>query len=54
MAENIEKNRVFKREKETLWKCNNCGYVHKGTSAPDTCPACDHPIGYFQLFIEAY
>ena len=54
LAENIEKNRVFKKEKETLWKCGNCGYIHRGASAPDTCPACDHPIDHFQLFVEAY
>ena len=54
LADNIEKDRVFKREEETLWKCGNCGYVHKGKGAPDKCPACDHPIDHFQLFVEAY
>lgn len=54
LAANIENDRVFKREEETLWKCNNCGYVHKGNGAPDKCPACDHPVDHFQLFVEAY
>lgn len=54
LAKNIEEGRVFKREKETLWKCGNCGYVHKGTSAPNVCPACDHPQAHFELFVEAY
>jgi rubrerythrin len=30
------------------------GYVHKGTSAPDICPACVHPQAYFEVFVEAY
>lgn len=51
---NIENNRVFLRDEEVEWKCNNCGYVHKGKSAPDKCPACDHKIDHFELFCETY
>ncbi len=47
--ENIEKDRVFKREKVVRWKCRNCGYVHEGTEAPEKCPACAHPRAYFEL-----
>ena len=41
--------KVFKKEGEVGWKCNNCGYVYKGQKAPDKCPACDHPQDYFQV-----
>lgn len=51
---NIEENKVFERDEIVEWKCNNCGYVHKGTSAPKLCPACAHPQGYFELFVETY
>ena len=51
---NIENDRVFKREEEVLWKCNNCGYIHKGKSAPNVCPACAHKQEYFELFVETY
>jgi rubrerythrin len=54
LLENIEKGRVFSRESLTMWKCRNCGYIHEGTGAPDTCPACEHPRAYFELFGENY
>ena len=51
---NVEGDAVFSRPEVVYWKCNNCGYVHSGTSAPKTCPACDHPKDYFELWVEAY
>lgn len=29
------------------WLCLNCGYIHEGESAPQICPVCSHPQGYF-------
>jgi len=54
LLENIEKDRVFKREKLVRWKCRNCGYVHEGLEAPERCPACAHPKAYFELLSENY
>ncbi|NLB09542.1 MAG: rubrerythrin family protein [Clostridiaceae bacterium] len=54
LLDNIKNDRVFKRDKEILWKCNNCGYIHKGKSAPDVCPACNHKQEYFEIFVETY
>jgi len=54
LAANIEAGRVFKRDKEVVWRCRNCGYLHVGTEAPDTCPACDHPQAHFELLGENY
>ena len=54
LLENIEKDRVFKREKVVKWKCRNCGYVHEGPEAPEECPACGHPKAYFELLDENY
>lgn len=54
LLENIEAGIVFKREESKLWKCNNCGYIHEGEEAPDKCPACSHPQGYFEIFTETY
>ncbi|MCF6461555.1 rubrerythrin [Clostridium sp. Cult3] len=51
---NIENNRVFEKDEEVEWKCNNCGYIHKGKSAPEKCPACAHPIDHFEVFVETY
>lgn len=51
---NIENGRVFHRDEVVEWKCNNCGYIHTGKSAPDVCPACDHAQDHFELFKETY
>ena len=48
-AANIEGGRVFKRDEPTVWRCRNCGYLHEGTEAPGTCPACAHPQAHFEL-----
>lgn len=52
LAENIERGRVFKREPETVWRCINCGYLHQGSEAPESCPACAHPRSYYELLGE--
>jgi len=54
LADNMENNKVFKKDEKVLWKCGNCGYVHEGTEAPDKCPACEHPKDYFEVFVETY
>lgn len=54
LAANIEAGRVFKRDSEVVWRCRNCGYLHKGTDAPDACPACAHPKAYYEILGENY
>lgn len=51
---NIVNGELFKKESAVQWKCNNCGYIFVGESAPETCPACLHPQGYFEVHIENY
>ncbi len=52
LAANLESERVFKREKKVVWRCINCGYLHKAEEAPNECPACLHPQAYFELLGE--
>jgi len=54
LLENIKSKRVFSRDKVVEWKCRNCGYVHKGKSAPNLCPACKHPKDFYELLVENY
>jgi rubrerythrin len=54
LAENIETDHVFSKETKENWKCDKCGYVHEGTSAPDRCPACLHDQGHFGLQATNY
>ncbi len=52
LALNIERDLVFKRNENKKWRCINCGYVHEGKEAPESCPACAHPKAYFELLGE--
>ncbi|EEH99574.1 rubrerythrin family protein [Clostridium tertium] len=54
LLKNIEEGKVFKKDEPVLWKCNNCGYIFEGEEAPQVCPACLHPQGYFEVFVENY
>ncbi len=47
LANLLESKKMFESEKEIEWKCLNCGYVHKGKSAPDKCPVCAKPQGWY-------
>lgn len=52
LAANLIEERVFARAQETTWRCRNCGYLHTGKEAPQTCPACVMPQGFFELLGE--
>ncbi|MCG6931909.1 MAG: rubrerythrin family protein [Desulfofustis sp.] len=49
LADNIDSGRVFAREEVRTWRCLSCGYLHQGKEAPEKCPACVKPQGYFEL-----
>lgn len=46
---NLETDRVFKRDRQEMWICRNCGHQHYGLAAPEICPVCDHPKAYFEI-----
>lgn len=50
LLERIETGTFFKRPESVVWRCRNCGYLHKGTEAPETCVACGHPQAYFETY----
>ncbi|MFH0800375.1 MAG: rubrerythrin family protein [Pseudomonadota bacterium] len=52
LKNNIEAGRVFKRETAVVWRCRNCGYLHKGNEALELCPACAHPRDHFEILAE--
>ena len=49
-AQLLEEGKLFVSDVETEWMCLNCGYVYKGTKAPNVCPVCRHDQGYFIRF----
>ncbi|MGM9805914.1 MAG: rubrerythrin [Candidatus Aphodosoma sp.] len=46
---NLAEGKVFEKDGEVIWQCRNCGYLHTGRTAPQTCPACLHPQAYFEI-----
>jgi rubrerythrin len=45
---------LFEDAERTEWLCRKCGYIHKGKTPPEVCPACLHPKGYFERFYMNY
>lgn len=54
LLKNIETASVFEKSEVRVWECRNCGHIVVGTSAPQTCPACNHPQSYFEINAENY
>jgi len=52
LLDRLRDGSLYKSDEEEIWFCTNCGYMHKGKEAPDTCPNCLHPGGYFKRICE--
>lgn len=52
--QNLKDGKVFKKDGKVTWICRNCGYLHEGPSAPEKCPACQHPKAYFELLCDNF
>ena len=51
---NMMNGKVFCKNEEHFWVCKNCGNVWFGNCAPETCPVCGYPQGYYELKTEIY
>ncbi len=49
LKDNVENDKVFKKDEKVVWMCGNCGFLYEGKEAPKICPACAHPQDYFEL-----
>jgi len=54
ILENFTNDQVFCREEAILWICINCGNVLSGVCAPEICPVCGFPQGYYAVFVNAH
>lgn len=54
LFENLNLNKMFSKDESVKWCCSNCGHVNNAVSAPEICPVCSHPQGYFQVKCENY
>ncbi|MBR6127749.1 rubrerythrin family protein, partial [bacterium] len=54
LLKNIETKQVFEKSEVKVWECRNCGHIVTGTKAPELCPVCAHPQGYFEIGEKNY
>ncbi len=54
LLSNVETSTVFQKSTVKVWECRNCGHIVVGTKAPEVCPVCNHPQGYFEVVCEDY
>ncbi len=54
LLKNLGTGKVFKRDREVVWVCRNCGARIKALEAPIVCPVCSHPQSYFELESKNY
>ncbi|MDF2588320.1 MAG: hypothetical protein K0S41_2161 [Anaerocolumna sp.] len=50
LSEQVDDNGVFCREEEKLWICMKCGNIISGICAPNYCPVCGYPQGYYRIY----
>ncbi len=50
----VENESLFKKDSEVWWVCRECGYQHFGNQAPQLCPSCDHPQGFYEIKCEEF
>jgi rubrerythrin len=48
----IQKSELFCKPTENLWICLGCGNIIGGLCAPEICPICGYPQGYYQLYCQ--
>lgn len=54
LIRNVETAQVFEKSEVKVWECRNCGHIVVGKKAPEICPVCSHPQGYFEIKAENY
>lgn len=48
--ENVIRDEVFCKPRQSLWICMQCGNIMSGNCAPEICPVCGFPQGYYRLY----
>lgn len=52
LFDKLKAETIFKGNKDTKWYCMNCGYIYEGSEAPEVCPLCKFPRGYFKEYCD--
>lgn len=54
LLKNLKENTLFKKHEPEEWICRKCGYIVHSTNAPEKCPLCHHPQGYYEIKNEKF
>ncbi len=46
----VVRGEVFCKPEATLWICMQCGNIMSGICAPEICPVCSFPQGFYRLY----
>lgn len=49
----MKSNTLFTSDTPKLWKCRNCGFIVEAKSAPQVCPVCKYPQGFYELYTDS-
>ena len=49
VAGRLKSDTLFEEKTVVVWECLNCGRHEKAKKAPEVCPTCAHPRGYFMV-----
>ena len=44
----VENEQVFSEKEDAVWMCRQCGHLHYGKEAPESCPTCGFSKAYFE------
>ena len=51
---NLKNKTLFSKDTPQKWICRKCGYIIQNKEAPQKCPLCNHPQGYYEILCEKF
>ena len=48
----VVRDQVFCKNEAVLWICMQCGNILSGLCAPESCPVCNLPQGFYRVYVE--
>ncbi|EKD24960.1 MAG: rubrerythrin [uncultured bacterium (gcode 4)] len=54
IRDQLQAGTLAEKAEDIEWMCTKCGYIHKGKTPPEKCPACDHEKNYYVVKCEKY
>lgn len=49
----LENDTLYKSDTPKMWKCRICGFIVEAKNAPNVCPVCKYPQGFFEVYVPS-